>query len=102
MVIPVDFSVSAQLWVNLVLLWVGFGAVVGTTAQFVLPAGEPKHVFGTLAVGIIGSCVGPLLISYFIKPEHFQPISPVGFLGSVLTSVVLLLLYRLGRKFAHR
>ena len=70
------------------------------TAQLVLPEGEPKRAFGTFVAGVMGSCAGPLLISHFLRPEHFHPISPVGFFVSVLSSIVLLLLYRLGKKAA--
>jgi uncharacterized membrane protein YeaQ/YmgE (transglycosylase-associated protein family) len=89
-----DLSVSAQSWVNLFFLWLGFGIVVGMTAQVCLPSGEPKGVFGILVIGVSASCFGPLAISFLLKPEPFNPISPVGFVVSVLVALVFLLLYR--------
>ncbi|MDR0870075.1 MAG: GlsB/YeaQ/YmgE family stress response membrane protein [Planctomycetaceae bacterium] len=89
-----EFSPQVQTWVNVILLWVGFGAVVGLAARMVLPSGEPKNYFGTLVIGIIGSCAGPFLVSHFLKPEHFHPFGPAGFFVSVAAAIVLLMLYR--------
>lgn len=89
-----DLSTSAQTGVNLIFLWIGFGIVVGMVAQVFLPEGEPKGVFGTLVLGISGSCVGPLLIKLLFRLDHFNPISPTGFVVSVLAALTFLLLYR--------
>ncbi|MDR2754455.1 MAG: hypothetical protein LBC20_01995 [Planctomycetaceae bacterium] len=89
-----DLSVSAQSWVNLFFLWLGFGTVVGITAQVCLPSGEPKGILGILVIGVSASCFGPLAISLFLKSEQFNPISPIGFIISVLVALVFLLLYR--------
>jgi uncharacterized membrane protein YeaQ/YmgE (transglycosylase-associated protein family) len=93
-----ELSVAAQSWVNLFFLWLGFGTVVGMTAQVCLPSGEPKGVLGILVVGVTASCLGPLTVSLLLKPEPFNPISPVGFVVSVLVALVFLLLYRFALK----
>ena len=89
-----DFSASAQTGVNLIFLWLGFGVVVGMVARVFLPEGEPKGAFGTLVLGVSGSCIGPLLIKLLFRPEHFNPIGPLGFAVSVLAALAFLLLYR--------
>lgn len=89
-----DLSFNAQFWVNLVLLWLGFGILVGLVAQAILPEGEPKNAFGVLLIGIVGSCFGPLLVSLAWNPEEFNPIGPTGFVTSVLVSLTLFLVYR--------
>lgn len=89
-----DLSSAAQFWVNLVLLWLGFGILVGLVAQAILPEGEPKNAFGVLVIGITGSCLGPLLISLAWNPEEFNPIGPLGFAVSVLISLAIFLVYR--------
>ena len=89
-----ELSVTAQAWVNLVLVWVGFGTVVGLVANMFLPAGSPPGLFGNLVVGITGSCVGPVMFVSLLKPPHFHPMSPMGFIIAILASVLLLLLYR--------
>lgn len=90
-----DLSGAAQYWVNLVLLWIGFGTVVGLIAKILLPDGEPRGVFGVLVIGITGSCIGPALVMQLRKPESFQPISPLGFVVSLLAALILFLVYRL-------
>jgi uncharacterized membrane protein YeaQ/YmgE (transglycosylase-associated protein family) len=90
-----ELSAVAQSWVHLILVWIGFGTVVGFLAQLFLPGQEPKGFFGHLVIGIAGSCVGPVSFSLLMKPEHFDPFSPVGFGLSVATAVILLLFYRL-------
>ena len=89
-----ELSAAAQAWVNLILVWVGFGAVVGFVANLFLPAGSPPGLFGNLVIGITGSCAGPVAFVLFLKPQHFHPMSPVGFAVSVFTAIVLLILYR--------
>ena len=41
-----ELSELAQQWVNLVLIWVGFGALVGLLARALLPGQEPKGTMG--------------------------------------------------------
>ena len=89
-----ELSADAQAWVNLVLVWVGFGTVVGFLANSFLPAGGPSGFFGNLVVGIAGSCIGPVILVLLLKPQHFHPMSPIGFAVAVLASILLLLLYR--------
>ena len=89
-----ELSAAAQAWVNLVLVWVGFGAVVGLVATLFLPANGSPGFFGNLVIGITGSCAGPVAFAVFLKPEHFHPMSPVGFAVAVLASILLLIFYR--------
>ncbi|MDR3235078.1 MAG: hypothetical protein LBT46_15690 [Planctomycetaceae bacterium] len=87
-------SAAAQLWVDLVLVWIGFGTVTALVTQLFLPGEYPKGFFGYLAVGIAGSCAGPAAFSVFAKPAAFHPLSPVGFALAVGAAIVLLLVYR--------
>ena len=89
-----ELSVATQAWVNLILVWVGFGAVVGFVATMFLPTGSPSGFFGNLVIGIAGSCIGPVLFALFLAPQHFNPMSPVGFTVAVGTAVLLLLVFR--------
>ena len=90
-----DLSDTAQQWVNLILLWIGFAAVVGLVVRSFLPGKEPSGLLGTLMVGIFGSCVGPFLVSVIWKPENFNPIGAVGFTASVICAFVSLAVYRI-------
>jgi len=89
-----ELSVATQAWVNLILVWVGFGAVVGFVATLFLPAGSPLGFFGNLVVGIVGSCAGPVAFVLLLEPEQFHPMSPVGFVVAVGAAIILLILYR--------
>ena len=89
-----ELSADVQSWVNLILVLVGFGTVVGFVANLFLPAGSPPAFFGNLVIGITGSCVGPVAFVLFLKPQHFHPMSPIGFAVAVFASVILLILYR--------
>lgn len=90
-----ELSQVAQQWVCLMLIWIGFGTVVGLLAKSLLPGNEPAGTVGTLLIGIAGSVVGPLVLTLSIKRDNFNPFSPVGFLVAVAGAFVLLLLYRL-------
>ena len=87
-------SATAQTWVNLILVWVGFGAVVGFVANMFLPVGSSPGFFGNLVIGVTGSCAGPVAFVLLLKPEHFHPMSPLGFIVAVFTSVFLLIIFR--------
>ena len=67
-------SQAAQQWVNVTLIWIGFGTLAG--------------------LGIVGSVVGPLALCYLLKREDFNPIGPLGFLAAVGGALTCLLLYR--------
>ena len=89
-----DLSPAAQNWVNVVLLWIGFGTVVGFVARSLFPGDEPKGALGTVLLGVGGSCVGLLIFSRFLRPDHFNPIGPVGMFVSVLAATGMLLVFR--------
>jgi uncharacterized membrane protein YeaQ/YmgE (transglycosylase-associated protein family) len=96
-----DFSPFIQLWFNTVLIWIGFGTLAGLTAQALLPKGKPDGLYGLLIIGVCGSCVGVFLVDIISKYANIDeftglnPIGPVGFVVSVIISLVLLVFYRL-------
>jgi len=89
-----ELSQTAQQWVNLVLIWVGFGTLAGLLAKSLIP-GRKSGAVVTVLIGIVGSVVGPLLLCHFLKWKDFNPISPLGFLATVGGALVCLLAYRL-------
>ena len=90
-----ELSADAQSWVNLILVWIGFGTVVGFAANLFVPARKPPAFFANLVIGIAGSCAGPVAFVLFLKPQHFHPMSPLGFAVAILASIFLLILYRI-------
>jgi uncharacterized membrane protein YeaQ/YmgE (transglycosylase-associated protein family) len=96
-----DFSPMVQLWFNTVLIWIGFGTLAGLMAQTLLPKGKPDGLYGTLVVGMVGSCAGVYLVDLITKNvnidefSNINPIGPVGLVASVIISFVIILFYRL-------
>ena len=90
-----NLSVTAQQWVNLVLIWIGFATVIGLVVRSVLPGKEPSGLIGTLLVGILGCCAGPLAVTMAWSVENFNPISPVGFCASAICAFLFLMVYRI-------
>ena len=96
-----DLSPTAQQWVTLVLVWVGYGTLAGLLAKGIVPGHEPSSAAGTVALGILGSLLGPLLLSHFLPAGKFNPISPFGFLAATAAAFALLLGYRTLLTAAH-
>jgi uncharacterized membrane protein YeaQ/YmgE (transglycosylase-associated protein family) len=93
-----DFALSpaASQWINVVLIWVGFGTLVGLLATVIFPFRRPAGPFWAVATGIIGSTIGLLGLSWLFPDRELNPISPLGFLAATLGAFVLLVLYRIG------
>ena len=89
-----ELSPTAQHWVNVVLIWVGFGTLAGLLARMILPAQQPSGPVLTLLLGIVGSLLGLLGLSYLFRGRELNPISPLGFLAATAAAFLLLLLYR--------
>ena len=94
-----EFSQAAQQWVNVVLIWVGFGTLAGLLAKTVLPGKDPSGTVATMVIGIAGSTLGLFVLTRFAK-GFFEspppnPISPLGMLAAAAGAFILLLAYRL-------
>jgi len=88
-----DLSPSAQQWVQVILVWVGFGSLAGIVARVILPFREPSGPLPTLTLGITGSAVGLGVLSWLENGRSMNPISPLGFIAAVGGAFGLLLLY---------
>ncbi len=89
-----ELSQNAQHWVNVVLIWIGFGTLAGLLARAVLPMRLPSGSVPTMLLGIVGSMVGLLGLSLLMGQRQLNPISPVGFLAATAGAFLLLILYR--------
>lgn len=90
------FSPTAQQWICVVLMWVGFGTLAGLLATVLFPLRRSVTPFLAIAVGIIGSTLGLLGLSWLFPGRSLNPISPLGFLAAAIGAFVLLVVYRLG------
>jgi uncharacterized membrane protein YeaQ/YmgE (transglycosylase-associated protein family) len=93
--VNVDLMQQIQQWTHTVLVWVGFGTIVGLAAKAIMPGRDPGGTVATLAMGIGGTVIGCGVLSYFYRGEHVTPISLVGFLVGTGGAFVLLGFYRL-------
>jgi uncharacterized membrane protein YeaQ/YmgE (transglycosylase-associated protein family) len=89
-----ELSATAQHWVIVVLIWVGFGSLAGLAARIVLPTREPAGLLPNLTFGIAGSAVGLAVLSWWMRDTPLNPISPLGFLAAAAGALCLLVLYR--------
>lgn len=92
----ITFSPAAQHWINLVLIWLGFGTLVGLLITLLFPVRRPASAFGAVVLGVGGSTLGLLALGRLYPNEQFNPISPLGLLAATSGAFVLLVLYRLG------
>ena len=78
-----------------VLMWIGFGTVVGLSAKGLMPGRDPGGAVGTMLMGIVGSLIG--CSSLLLVDANFKvtPISPLGFVAGTAGAFVLLFFFRL-------
>jgi uncharacterized membrane protein YeaQ/YmgE (transglycosylase-associated protein family) len=86
---------TAQLWINDILVWIGYGTVVGLLGKAVMPGRDPGGTLATLAMGIVGVVIGCGVWSMLSGGERVTPIGPVGLVCGTTGSVVILFFYRI-------
>jgi uncharacterized membrane protein YeaQ/YmgE (transglycosylase-associated protein family) len=96
-----ELPAMMQQWANDILVWVGFGTLVGLLAKGIMPGRDPGGTVATLAMGIGGTIIGCGIVSYFIAGQRITPISPLGFFVGTAGAFIILGFYRLlaGRFF---
>ena len=90
-----EFSEAVQSVANDILVWVGFGTLVGLLAKAIMPGRDPGGTIATLMMGIGGTVIGCGLLSYFYEGKRISPISPLGFVVGTAGAFLLLFFYRL-------
>jgi uncharacterized membrane protein YeaQ/YmgE (transglycosylase-associated protein family) len=97
----VQLTPEVQDWVDTVLIWIGFGTIVGLMAKAVMPGRDPGGAVATLFMGIGGTIVGCGVLTYF-SGQRITPVGPIGFFVATAGAFVLLFFYRLlGGRFFH-
>ncbi len=90
----------AQEWANTILVWVGFGTIVGLLAKAIMPGRDPGGAVATLIMGIGGTIIGCSVLMYVTNGQRVGPVSPIGFVVATAGAFSLLFFYRvLGGKF---
>lgn len=91
----IDLSPAAQQWVNVVLIWLGFGLVAGLLARTLVPGKQPVGPVATLVIGVLGTVIGLFALSHSLQGKPINPISPAGLLAATAGAFVLLIAYRI-------
>ncbi|HVF76092.1 MAG TPA: GlsB/YeaQ/YmgE family stress response membrane protein [Acidimicrobiales bacterium] len=65
------------------------GLAAGALARFLVPGPDPMGIFATLALGLLGACLGAVAATVISEDND-----GLGLLSAVIGSVVMLLLYR--------
>ncbi len=86
---------SAQQLISDVLIWIGFGTVVGLLAKGIMPGRDPGGSIATILMGIGGTIMGCGVLSLFREGQRIVPVSPLGMLVGVIGSIVILFFYKL-------
>jgi len=84
-----------QHWMNDILLWIGFGTLVGLLAKAIMPGRDQGGPLATLLMGIGGSLTGCGVVSYLWVGHRVSPLSPLGFIAAVGGAFLLLFFHRL-------
>jgi uncharacterized membrane protein YeaQ/YmgE (transglycosylase-associated protein family) len=99
----VQLPAEVQQWANDLLVWVGFGTLVGLMAKAVMPGRDPGGAVATLSMGIGGTIIGCSALMFFTDGQRVTPIGLVGFVVATVGALSLLFFYRLlsGRFFVE-
>ncbi len=89
-----QFSPELQQLYQDMLVWIGFGTVVGLVAKGIMPGRDPGGPIVTIVLGIAGSVIGCGIAGCFLADERITPISFVGSLVAITGAFGLLAAYR--------
>ncbi|MEM7315491.1 MAG: GlsB/YeaQ/YmgE family stress response membrane protein [Planctomycetota bacterium] len=90
-----EFSATTQQWVNDILVWIGFGTLIGLLAKAIMPGRDPGGAITTLLMGIGGVIIGCGAWSLFSSGVRITPVSPIGMVVATAGAFALLFFYRL-------
>ena len=84
-----------QLWANDILVWIGFGTLVGLLAKAIMPGRDPGGSVATILMGIGGTIMGCGVWSFFSTGQRVIPVSPLGMVLGIAGTLLILFFYKL-------
>ena len=90
-----QLAAGVEEWGNYVLMWIGFGTLVGLLAKAIMPGRDPGGAVATFFMGLGGAFIGCGLLKFFWENQKVTPLSPVGLVVSTAGAFILLFFYRL-------
>ena len=91
----IEFPLIVQQWSNDILVYVGFGTIVGLLAKAIMPGRDPGGPVVTVAMGIGGAIIGCGICSFCYTGGRVTPISFVGFAVGTAGALIILFFYKL-------
>lgn len=85
---------AIEAGIHEILVWVGFGTLVGLLAKAIMPGRDPGGTVATLMTGIAGCVIGCGTLMFFRPDAKVSPISPLGFVCATGGAFILLFFYR--------
>jgi uncharacterized membrane protein YeaQ/YmgE (transglycosylase-associated protein family) len=82
-------------WMNDILVWIGFGTIVGLIAKGIMPGKDPGGSLATLFTGIGGTIIGCGTYSFFSGGTRVTPISATGALVAIAGALSILFFYKM-------
>jgi uncharacterized membrane protein YeaQ/YmgE (transglycosylase-associated protein family) len=76
-----------------IIIFLIIGLVAGLIARAVVPGRQNMGIIATLILGVVGSFVGGLLLSFLPGGEPFPSFNAAGLIGSIIGAIVVLLIY---------
>ncbi len=85
-----------------ILAFILIGLIAGLIARAITPGTQSMGLVATTLLGIVGSFVGGLIGSLFVRDGRMFDLRPAGLIMSVLGAVIVLFLVGYaGRRRAH-
>ena len=78
--------------IGVLISYVVIGFLAGAVARFLVPGRDPMGCLGTILLGVVGSFIGGFV--WELIEFHRVELRPIGFIGSVLGAIVVLLFRR--------
>ena len=75
-----------------IIAWIVFGFIVGLIARALMPGRQGMGFVMTTLLGVAGSLIGGLVASALFGGGSATRFEPVGFIGSIIGAILLLLL----------
>jgi uncharacterized membrane protein YeaQ/YmgE (transglycosylase-associated protein family) len=82
--------------VTFIIVLLIVGLIAGAIARLLVPGRDPMGLLGTIGLGVVGSFVGGFLQNLiFLHTLSITLLHPTGLIGSIIGSIIVLLLSRL-------
>lgn len=76
-----------------IIIFLIVGLIAGFIARAVVPGRQSMGIIATLVLGVVGSFVGGLVLSFLPGGQPFPSFNPAGLIGSIIGAIIVLLIY---------